>query len=354
MDIYLRLFLAAAPAASDSLVTDWLSDSNALFGAIMAPCTIFAVFGIAFQLFFLVPSFAELEQFPANVNKLFWAAVLVAFIAGRGTLARDFAIFNWAAVSSINTEIDKGIERVSDLVRLKNDFTGETAALNGIETKTKQCLKIAPTLANGTPNPAFNACRGELSAQIQADTSAGRIKNPATLDSMGAALGNLTAGDFGAATSDIFKGIGGQLTNLIDASLKGIFGGWRMAISNLAQVAIFMAILALPIPLCLSVFNISPLMVWFSSFWAVGIFQFNLTIITRTFEYLSIKMGANISVYFIDVAICFFAPAIAGLMARGGGIAIFNASLNLAGEAAKLVPQVAGIALKFTPIGRFL
>jgi hypothetical protein len=354
VDIYLTSFLAATPAVADSLVTDWLRDSNSLFGAIMAPCTIFAVFGIAFQLYFIVPSFAQLEEFPANASKLFWAAVLVAFIVGRGTLARDFALFNWAAISSINTAIDNNIEQVSNLIQLKKDFTGETGALNAIETKTKQCLKIAPTLANGSPNPAFNACQGELSAQITADTSAGRIKNPTTLDNMGAAVGNLASGDFGQATSDIFKGIGGQLTNLIDASLKGIFGGWRMVISNFAQVSIFAAILALPIPLCLSVINISPLMVWFSSFWAVGIFQFNLTILTRTFEYLNVKMGANISVYFIDIAICLFAPAIAGLLARGGGIAIFNATLNLAGEAVKLVPQVAGVALKFTPVGRFL
>ena len=159
MDIYLTSLLAATPAVADSLVEDWLSDSGALFGAIMAPCTIFAVFGIAFQLYFIVPSFAELDQFPANVSKLFWAAVLVAFIVGRGTLARDFAIFNWAAISSINTEIDKGIEKVSNLIQLKKDFTGETAALNGIETKTKQCLKIAPTLANGTPNPALTLAK---------------------------------------------------------------------------------------------------------------------------------------------------------------------------------------------------
>jgi hypothetical protein len=153
VDIHLTLFLAADPAVADSLVTDWLRDSNSLFGAIMAPCTIFAVFGIAFQLYFIVPSFAQLEEFPANASKLFWAAVLVAFIVGRGTLARDFALFNWAAISSINTAIDKNIEQVSNLIQLKKDFAGETAALNGIETKTKQCLKIAPTLANGTPNP---------------------------------------------------------------------------------------------------------------------------------------------------------------------------------------------------------
>jgi hypothetical protein len=354
MDIYLTSLLAATPAVADGLVLDWLSDSDALFGAIMRPCTIFAVLGIAFQLYFLVPSFSELEQFPVNASKLFWAAVLVAFIVNNGILARDLALFNWAAIRSIDTAIDRGIERVSNLTDLKNDLTGETEALNAIEAKTKQCLKISPTIANGTPNPAFTACQGELSAQIQADTSSGRIKNPTTLDSMGKAVGNLFSGNFGEATLDIFRGIGGQLTNLIDASIKGIFGGWRMAISNLAQVAIFAAILALPIPLCLSVFNISPLMVWFSSFWAVGIFQFNLTILTRTFEYLNARMGASISVYFVDIAICFFAPAIAGLMARGGGIAIFNASLNLAGEAVKLIPQVAGVALKLTPVGRFL
>ncbi len=354
MNIYATLFLAAEPAIADSLVIDWLSDSNALFASIMQPCLIFAVLGVAFQLYFLVPSFNEIEQFPANANKLFWAAVLVAFIAGNGALARDFALFNWAAVSSINTSIDKGIEAVSNLVGLKKNFEGEKGALSAIEAKTKQCLKIASTIANGTINPAFTACQGELSAQIQTDTASGRITNPTTLNNLGNAIGNLTSGNFGEAAKDVFRGIGGQLSNLVDASIKGIFGGWRMAISNLAQVALFMAILALPIPLCLSVFNISPLMVWFSSFWAVGIFQFNLTILTRTFEYLNVKMGANISVYFIDIAICIFAPAIAGLLARGGGIAIFNAGLNIANEAGKLVPQLAGAALKLTPAGKFL
>jgi hypothetical protein len=353
MDIYLTSFLAAAPVA-DSLVTDWLRDSNALFGAIMAPMKIFAVLGIAFQLYFIAPTFAELDQFTNNASKLFWATVLVAFIVNNGTLARDFAIFNWAAISSINTTIDNGIEAVSSLTQLKKDLTGETKALNQIEFKTKECLKLSPTLADGTANPVFNTCKSELSTQIQNDTSAGRIKNLTTLDNMSKAAGNIISGDFGQGVSDVFNGIGGQLTNLIDASLKGIFGGWRAVIANLAQVAIFIGILSLPIPLCLSVINTTPLMVWFSSFWAVGIFQFNLTILTKTFEYLNVKLGANISVYFIDIAICFFAPALAGFIARGGGIAIFNATLNAAGEAVKLVPQVAGIALKFTPVGRFL
>ena len=35
----------------------------------MAPCTIFAVFGIAFQLYFIVPSFAQLEEFPGDASK---------------------------------------------------------------------------------------------------------------------------------------------------------------------------------------------------------------------------------------------------------------------------------------------
>jgi hypothetical protein len=354
LNIYLTLIFAATPAVSDSLVVDWLKDSGGLFKAIMTPCIIFAVLGMSFQLYYLVPDFAELEKFPANASKLFWAAVLVAFIADKGKLARDFAIFNWAAVSSINTSIDKGIEDVTSLAQMKKDLIGETEALNGMEAKMKLCMDIAPTLADGSANPEFATCKGELSAQIQADTNSGKIKNPTTKNNLLAALGNLANGDFGQGAKDLLKGIGGNFTGLFNSLLKTVFGGWRAAISNLAQVVIFLAILSLPIPLCLSVINTAPLMIWFSSFWAVGIFQFNLTILTKTFEYLNVKLGANTSVYFIDIVLCFFAPAIAGLMATGGGIAIFKATLNAAGEAAKLVPQVAGVALKFTPVGRFL
>ncbi len=342
MDVFSTLFLAAEPVVADSLITDWLRDSNALFAAIMVPCKIFAVLGAAFQIYFLVPSFNDIEQFPVNASKLFWAAVLVAFIARDGALARDFALFNWAAITSIDKSIDRGIEAASNLAALKTNLAGETAALSAIEAKTKQCEKINPTLANGNLNPAFTACQGELSAQIQSDTASGRIISTSARDKLGGALENLRSGNFGGAVFDVFAAVGGGLTNLVDASIKGIFGGWRMAISNLAQVSLFIAILALPIPLCLSVFNISPLMVWFSSFWAVGIFQFNLTILTKTFEFLNARLGPSISIYFIDIAICFFAPAIAGYMARGGGIAIFNATLRVVGEAVKVVPQVAG------------
>jgi hypothetical protein len=69
-------------------------------------------------------------------------------------------------------------------------------------------------------------------------------------------------------------------------------------------------------------------MVWFSSLWAVGIFEFSLTILTKTFEYLTATYGSNISIYFLDIAVCILAPIIAGFMAAGGGIAMFKATLG--------------------------
>jgi hypothetical protein len=344
-DTYMPLLqVAAATEIKVDLVQELLLDSDSLFAAIIVPCKIIAAVGIGFQIYNLIPKFADFDELPANITKLFWSLVLAVLINNNGANARDLAIFNWATIRAINTGIDKGVTDVIGLVGLKEDYEGDFRVLRKIEDKLKICQTKAPTLNDGTPNPDFDSCKSELKTFIDTSAANGSIKNPNIIDNLtkavGTTAGGVLSGDFNKIGEGVTKAIGSAFSDFISPILKVVFAAWRSVIGQIAQISILLAILAMPIPLCLSIFNISPLVVWFSSFWAIGIFQFNLTILTKAFEYFNVKFNTNVSVYFLDIAICIFAPAIAGLMATGGGIGIFKAILNGAGEVAKLAVNI--------------
>ena len=53
---------------------------------------------------------------------------------------------------------------------------------------------------------------------------------------------------------------------------NAIFNGWKAAIATVADMGFALSMMILPIPLSFSLLNQTPLMVWFSSFWAIGMF----------------------------------------------------------------------------------
>jgi hypothetical protein len=342
------------PLLAVDMVADLLVGSDNLFVAIMTPCKIVAVIGIVVQLYAIVPKFAEIDELPYNINKLFWCMLLAVIINGNGILAKNIAILNWAVIKSINTAIDTNIETILQLNKLKGDYVGDVETAQAIEAKLKACNSINVVLPDNTPNPAFTACQTELKNFISTSVSSGKIRDPNMLDNFNQILTSWTSNglDFGKIGDGITKAVGSYFSDFLSPILKLVFAGWRAIINNIAEQAILLSILALPIPLALSVMNIGPLTVWFSALWAVGIFQFNLTILTKSFEYFNVKFGASLSNYFLDIAICFFAPALAGLMATGGAIGVFKATVAATGQIGSLalkIPmaaQKAGLAKK--------
>lgn len=314
--------------------------SDGLFATVMDRCKPIAAIGIGFQIYAMIPGFSEIENIPSNITKLFWSLVLCLFIVNGGVAAKNLAVFNWAAMKAINIGTAISVDALMSLPQVRANYEGDVQALGEIEQKLKICETTPPLLSDGTSNAAFATCRTELESLINTNVSSGKIKNPNILERMAGILSSAATLDFNGLSKKVSDVIGGAISTLANPLLSTVFAGWRGAVNIAAQNALMLGILALPIPLCLSIFNISPLVIWFSSFWAVGIFQINLTILTKGFEYFNYRFGANMSVYMVDIAICFFAPSIAGIMAAGGGFGIFKAIMNVSGEIAKLAIQV--------------
>jgi hypothetical protein len=323
-----------AKSIPQQIVPVFLGANDGLFPAIVTAVRPIAVVGLIFRLYAMIPDFPDTEKLADNINKIFWSAV-IAFVIVNANAAKYVAIFQWAAIGGINEEIAYRIEKVTDVSKLIKNYEGDRQAMAEIQKKVNACQQISAIDAQGNPNPAMAACQGELSNQIQTASTNGSIKQPDLLTKLGGLGGAILTGDIGKIAGEINGVAANFLSGFASPVLSIIFSGWRSVIESIAPIAIFVSILSLPIPLCLSVFDLSPLMVWFSSLWAVGIFEFSLTILTKTFEYLTATYGSNVSIYFLDIGVCIFAPVIAGFMAAGGGIAVFKATLGAAVEVAK-------------------
>jgi hypothetical protein len=334
----------SAPVRSPDIVGELLAQNGVLFTQILGACKPISAIGIGSQLYHMLPKFNEIEELSNNINKLFWSLVLAIFLVN-GDLGKNVALFNWGAIRSIDLAIAKGIEEITKLSKLTNDLQGDKFVIQDIESHIKACSAIKATDDAGGVNPAFTACQDGVKALIQNNIQGGKIQNPNLVTQLGNLVGKAATLDF-SDFSNQFTQLAGNFSQLVVNQLMTVFfGAWKMGISFIGPSAILVSVLALPIPLSLSVFNPSPLMVWFASFWAVGIYMFNFTIITKAFEFFTAKFYTSASVYFLDIGVCFFAPFLAGLMGAGGGMAVYKFCSDLVGETVK---AVADTTLKLT------
>ncbi len=316
------------------IVPVFLGSNDALFPAIMTAIRPIAVVGIFFKLYAMVPEFPDLEKIAENLNRLFWMSIITLVIVNANA-AKYLAIFQWAMIGGINEQIAYNIEQVTNTSILMQRYEGDIQAMSKIQNKAKICQQITAINADGTPNPAMAQCQAELQTQINTARTDGSIKQQNILDKLLNVGTAISTGDINKIVGAVGDTAGNFLSGFASPLISVIFSAWRSVIESIGVISIFVAILSLPIPLCLSVFDLSPLMVWFSSLWAVGIFEFSLTILTKTFEYLTAQYGSNVSIYFLDIGVCVLAPVIAGFMAAGGGIAMFKATLGASVEVGK-------------------
>jgi hypothetical protein len=324
---------------AQQLIPIFLLNSGGLFQGIMTAVRPIAVVGILFNLYAMIPEFSKTEKLAENITKLFWAVVLSVAIVN-ANFAKNVAVFQWAAIGGINAAILDNIQAIKDLNILLKNYQGDIQTMNRIQGQVKSCEQIPPILADGTSNPAFADCQNRLKTLIETSVANGSIKNSDLITKLGDVGNAILSGNFSSVGDLTAKAAANFFSGFASPLISMIFSGWRTVVDNIAGIAVFIGILSLPIPLCLSIYEITPLMVWFSGLWGVGIFQFSLSILTKAFEYLTVSYAENVSIYFLDIGVCFLAPVLAGFMAAGGAMAMFKATVGVATEASKMAVEI--------------
>jgi hypothetical protein len=334
------------PPGSES-IQQMIIHGDEIFGAILKPCKIFSSVFIVLQAitFFSEGGFSQINKITENVSKIIWTVVIIAMISGNGTVARGFGIFNYALMLGINDGIGKGIDLLGTIDAVARDAPNDTKILKEVTKRSDNCRRITPQIydaANptGIENPAFIQCRDSLQVYIQQESA--NLKNE---EAKNALLNAINPANIGANIAKFFDDIDIIGSNIVDSALgatfKLIFAGWVQATGYVAEQAVLVSLLAMPIPLTMSLFNPEPLKVWFSSLWAVGIFKICMTILTQSALYLNGIYSFQDQQFTQSILLAFFAPAIASLMAAGGGIGVMKALGDVAGKSAELVAKVA-------------
>jgi hypothetical protein len=334
------------PPGSES-IQQMIVNGDAIFRAILAPCKIFSAVFVVIQAitFFSDGGLSSIEKMTENISKVLWAVIIVSMISGTASPARAFGIYNYAVMVGIDKAIGKAIGDLQIIDATAREAPSDARIIKELDKRSDNCRRIAPQIydaANptGVTNPAFTQCINDLKAYGQQESA--NIKNE---DARNALLGALNPANIGANIGKFFDDIDKIGSNLIDSALgatfKLIFAGWVEATGYVADQAVLVSLLAMPIPLTMSLFNPEPLKVWFSSLWAVGIFKICMTILTKSALYLNGIYSFQDQQFTQSILLAFFAPAIASLMAAGGGIGVMKALGDVAGKTAELVGKVA-------------
>jgi hypothetical protein len=330
------------PPGSES-IQQMIINGDAIFGAILKPCKIFSAVFVILQAitFFTNGGVSSVDKITENISQVIWAVVIMAMISGTGTVARGFGIFNYALMNSIDASIGTAIKTVGSIDAVARDAPNDEKIIKEVQKRSDNCRRIPPLVydaanPSGAENPAFTQCRDDVQAYIRSE--AANIKNAEAQRTL---LDSLNPANVGKFFDNVEKGINSAFESAIGATFELIFAGWVQATGYAADQAVLVSLLAMPIPLTMSLFNPEPLKVWFSSLWGVGIFKICMTILTQSALYLNGIYSFQDQQFTQSFLLALFAPAIASLMAAGGGIGVMKALGDLAGKTAELVGKVA-------------
>jgi hypothetical protein len=331
------------PRGAES-IQQMVVNGDAIFGAILAPCKIFSAVFIVLQAiaFFSDGGLSNIEKMTENIGKVIWAVIIVSMISGTGLPARAFGIYNYAVMVAVDKSIGTAIDGLRIISKIAKDAPNDESIMREVNRKADNCRRIPPTIYNaenpiGITNPAFTECEQDLKAYIR--TESVNVKNAEAKKSLIDTLNPLAT--INKFFDDIDRVASNAINSTVGAAFEMIFNGWVFATGYAADQAVLVSLLAMPIPLTMSLFNPEPLKVWFSSLWAVGIFKICMTILTKSVLYLNgIYLFQN-QQFTQSILLAIFAPAIAGLMAAGGGIGVMKALGDVAGKTAQLVSKVA-------------
>jgi hypothetical protein len=317
-----------------------VTDDAAVFVGVLIPCKVIAGLGIIYGLAPLLNVSAD--RLKEHTFQILFTLLLAATFMGNGKMARAIGIANYATIKGIDAAIHNQMEQTGNITKLVENIQNDGLATAVIQRKLDACVGLPQAQADGTPNPVATQCEAALRQLLQTQ----KIANPdlaaqfqtalskGNLLEMGSILINGTVGLPGA----IGRGIG----NVALEIPKALFNGWKAAIATIADMAFVLSLMILPIPLCFSLLNTAPLMVWFSSLWAVGFYKFALTVLAGSFTIIAAKLGPGLPIFMFDLLTSVVAPILAGVMAAGGGIGLFKLFEQVAQALMQMLGKSAG------------
>jgi hypothetical protein len=326
--------IQAFNAALQELWKVLIFDNNILFSTVLAPFKLLAAFGFLYQ---VVPLLKE--DIKNSLMPLLTCLLILSLFLNGGDGMRKLAISEYAMIKGIDKAIKDGFQVRVKTLQITQNLQGNQQAINEIRKAVDNCLSIAPTI-NSQPNPVYAQCEANARQLVQDKINTGEIKDP-TLK--GRLLAALSKGDPIGFFSEVFVAAGQAIADTSMELPRMIFAALRTIWLTIGEVALLIAVIAVPFPLAISFFNPNPLIVWHGSFWGSGIFMFSMTMIVGAMDFFQAKVGAGLPTFMIEMGVAFAAPILAGLIAAGGGIAVVQAFAQAATKVVDLGTKAIGV-----------
>ncbi|PSB02387.1 hypothetical protein [Merismopedia glauca] len=308
-------------------------DNNNLFSLVLAPFKIVAGFGFLYQVAPLVTQGIKNSIMPLLTSFL----ILILFLNG-GDGMRKVAMTEYALIKGADRAIKQGFEKVVGTWQITQNLQGNQQAIDEIQKAVDNCMSIAPTV-NGQPNPAYTQCDANARQLVQDKINSGQIQDPLLKGNLWAALAQA---DFMGFASQASIAVGQALSNASLSLPRLIFSSLRTLWLMIGEVALLIAVIAVPFPLALSFFNPNPLFIWQGSFWGTGVFMFSMTLIVGAMDYFQSRVGAGLPTFMMEMGVALVAPIIAGLIAAGGGMAVVQAFAQAGNKIVELGTKALG------------
>jgi hypothetical protein len=293
--------------------------NNVMFQTIITPFKLIAAGIFLYQITPLLSmeSHHRQQALKSIIGMIF---VLLLFL-NNGDGMRKFGILNYAFARGTADAIDLGFDTVTNTAKINRDIEGSEDAIREINAAVANCTALSPTI-DGAPNPAYTQCVAKAKALVQEKLSSGAINDTSAGGLWSAAI---NAGDPLTALTKTVQAGSKLLDDATMAVPKAILDGLKSANSTIGEFAMLLSVLSSPLPLCLSLANIKPLIGWVSTFWGGAIFTICYSILSGIYNYLNASVPQSTNLLFIDIAIAVISPMLAGVIAAGGGMSVYLA-----------------------------
>jgi hypothetical protein len=294
-------------------------DNNVLFQTISTPFKLVAVMGFLYQ---ITPLLAMDSHHRRQALRSTIGMILVLFLFLNNCDGwRKVVVIEYAFAKGAATAIERGFEVSAGTAAIGNNIEGNIEAINQVQAAVKSCMALPP-IVDGVTSPVYTKCVADARALVRSKISSGEIQDTTLTARWEKAI---SATNPISMLGGLLQAVGRLGDEAVMAAPRAILSGLTALNATIGDIAMLISAIASPIPLCLSMFNQKPLFVWHGAFWGAALFSISNSIVVGIYRYMEAKLPATETLFSINIAIAVLSPIISGLVAAGGGIAVYTA-----------------------------